>query len=161
MLALDCVEYTGPTLTPSMSKWIIPPQGLPPCTRNWPCSSSRVPLNITLSPAMAEPVMEAISNSVGARMMTRVHVSSPMSPVVPLIPANSAEIVIGPGFLMISTLSMAFMVPLMSVNPLHSKTPSIRMSTVSATIGCPALSISEMFTPITSPRMVLLSGSRS
>ena len=94
-------------------------------------------------------------------MMTRVHVSSPSSPVVPLIPANTAKIVSGPGALNASTVIIAFIVPLMSVNPLHSKLLSTMISTASATTGWPALSISETLTPIISPRIVLLSGSRS
>ena len=84
---------------------------------------------------MAEPVMEVISSSVGARMMTRVQDSSPSSPVVPLIPPKSAVIVIGPGVLLMLTSIIAFMLPLMSVELLEVKTPSIRMSTGSATIG--------------------------
>ena len=48
-----------------------------------------------------------------------------------------------------------------NVNPLDSKTLSIRISTDSATIGRPALSINETFMLTSSPRMVLLSGSRS
>ena len=120
-----------------------------------------MPLKVTLSPAIADPVTAVISSSVGARMMTLVQVQSPSRPVVPLIPANCAVIVIGPTSLMMSTLRTAFMLPLMSVNPLHSKIPSIRMSIDSATIGWPALSISERFTLTTSPRIVLLSGSRS
>ena len=114
-----------------------------------------------LSPAIADPVIEVMFNSVGARMMTRVHDSSPSRPVVPLIPANCAVIVIGPGALMTSTDRTVFIEPLTSVVPRHSNKPSTYISTGTESTGCPALSISEMLTLMTSPRMVLLSGSRS
>ena len=116
---------------------------------------------MTVSPAIADPVIELIRSSVGARIMTRVQVSSPSRPVVPLMPANTAEMVIGPGVLNASTVTMAFIVPLMSVKPLHSRLPSTKMSTGSAMMGWPALSISETLTLIRSPLIVLLSGSRS
>ena len=100
------------------------------------------------------------ANRYGVRPLW-VAVTNGSSPVVPLIPPKSAVIVIGPGARLMLTSISAFMLPLMSVEPLEVKMPSIRMSTGSATIGGPALSISETFTLITSPRMVLLSGSRS
>ena len=68
--------------------------------------------------------MESILNSVGARMITRVEVSSPIIPVVPLMPANSADIVNGPGVRKSSTVIVAVMVPLESVSPVVSRFPS-------------------------------------
>ena len=62
---------------------------------------------------------------------------------------------------MMSTDRTVFIEPLTSVVPRHSNKPSTNRSTGAESTGCPALSISEMLTLTRSPRMVLLSGSRS
>ena len=60
-------------------------------------------MKVMFSPAIIDPVNSVNSITVGARTITRDQVESPINPVVPFIPENSAEINIEPWVLCEST----------------------------------------------------------
>ena len=66
--------YSGPTSIPSIERWTTPPFGEPSSSKGKPCSSRSVPLNITCSPATAEPEISDTSITVGARIIILVQV---------------------------------------------------------------------------------------
>ena len=67
------------------------------------------------SPAIMEPDSSVNSITVGARTITLDQVESPIRPVEPLIPGNSAEISIGPCVLCASTGMTKVVLPVASV----------------------------------------------
>ena len=80
------------------------------------------------SPAIIDPVKSVNSITVGARTMTRDQVESPIKPVEPLIPGNSAEINIGPWVLCESTGMFSDALPVASVVTDCKNDPSTRIS---------------------------------
>ena len=93
--------------------------------------------------------------------MTLVQVSSPRRPVGPLIPEKVAVTLIGPGSLSGLTKIDGEAVPLESVSPPHTVMLSTSTTTVAEETGDPELSMIDRDMSKVSPRVVLLSGSRS
>ena len=140
---------------------MTPPDSTPFSINGSPCSSNKVPWNVTDSPEIEEPVISVISITVGAKTMTLVDVSSPTRPVVPSIPENITLISIGPATLFESTTNEVLAKPEGSVVTLEIITPSTIIETTTESTGEAELSINEIETFISSPRTILLSGSKS
>ena len=140
---------------------MTPPDSTPFSINGSPCSSNKVPWNVTDSPEIEEPVISVISITVGAKTMTLVDVSSPTRPVVPSIPENITLISIGPATLFESTTNEVLAKPEESVVTLEIITPSTIIETTTESTGEAELSINESEIFISSPRTILLSGSKS
>ena len=87
-------------------------------------------MKVTDDPAIEGEVASIRAICVGARTTTLVHVSSPKSPVGPLIPEKVAVILIGPGSLSGLTKIDADAVPFKSVSPPHTVMLSTSTTTV-------------------------------
>ncbi len=72
-------------------------------------------MKVIFSPAIMEPDSSVNSIIVGAKTITRDQVESPIKPVEPFIPGNSAEISIGPCVLCASTGMTKVPLPVESV----------------------------------------------
>ena len=118
-------------------------------------------MKVTEDPAIEGDVASFRTSCVGARTTTLVHVSSPRRPVGPLIPEKVAVTLIGPGSLSGLTKIDAEAVPLESVSPPHTVMLSTSTTTVAEETGDPELSMIDRDMSKVSPRIVLLSGSRS
>ena len=118
-------------------------------------------MKVTEDPAIEGEVASIRDICVGARTTTLVHVSSPRSPVGPLIPEKVAVTLIGPGSVSGLTRIYAEAVPLESVSPPHTVMLSTSTTTVAEGTGDPELSMIDRDISNVSPRIVLLSGSRS
>ena len=88
MVPFEMVAHVLPTPLPSIARWMTPPEALPSVSsKAWPHSSSKVPLTISVCPAINSPSTLSTVSTVGARITIRVEVASPITPVEPFKPA--------------------------------------------------------------------------
>ena len=151
--ALDCTLDTG---TPSINRYTTAIESLPSICNELPKSSSRVPLTYRISPAVIAGELSVILTTVWASTTNVTSSVSPINPVVPGVPKNSALKSWKPTSIVVGTVKLTSIVPIESVVPIVvTAVPFSDTVTWTPTTAAPVLSNNCSLALTSSPLSVL------